>query len=78
MARTVIFDEVDPEPWKGALTPGIAALTVEWNAVQAATLTPDQQRAVNRGAHLAVFGTEPPAGEPIDFRKAFPGGVIVL
>lgn len=46
--------------------------------MQTASLTPEQESAVNRGAHLAVFGTEPPAGEPIDYRKAFPGGVIIL
>lgn len=46
--------------------------------MQAATLTPDQVRAVNRWAHLVAFGEEPRAGEPIDFRKAFPGKVITL
>ncbi|MCJ2035486.1 hypothetical protein [Methylobacterium sp. J-068] len=74
-------------PWKDrtftnapplSLNEDAAALTAEWQAVQATTLTPDQVRAVNRLAHIEAFGTDPPAGEPIDFRKALPGRVITL
>ncbi|KQP94131.1 hypothetical protein ASF60_13585 [Methylobacterium sp. Leaf113] len=56
-----------------SLNEDAAALTADWKAVQAATLTPDQVRVVNRWAYLAVFGKEPQAGEPIDFRKASGG-----
>lgn len=69
-------------PWKDrtftnapplSLNEDAAALTAEWQAVQAANLTPEQVCAVNRWAHFAAFGEEPRAGEPIDFRKAFGG-----
>ncbi|QEE39813.1 MULTISPECIES: hypothetical protein [unclassified Methylobacterium] len=74
-------------PWKDrtftnapplTLIEDAAALTAEWQAVQAATLTPDQVRAVNRWAHIEAFGEEPQAGEPIDCRRSFPGRVITL
>lgn len=47
------------------------AFTAEWEAANAATLTPEQDRAVHRWAHRAAFGTEPAGERPIDWRKAF-------
>jgi hypothetical protein len=51
------------------------ALTAEWKAAQAVILTPEQETAVHRWAHHAIFGTDPTAdGSPIDWRNAFAGG----
>lgn len=48
-----------------------AARTREWEAVQACTLTPEQEDAVERHVYRALFGEEPPIfGRAFNLRKA--------